>query len=229
MPLPDPFRAFCAVPLEEGAAAALEEAARGLLAGPPVESGGWRVVPAGRIHLTLKFLGDSPAGLRGDLGTLLREAARGTAPFAVSFGGWVPIPGPRDPRVLAVGVSDPAGSLRRLAAALEEGAAALGFPRESRPFLGHATVARRRRRGGGRRGGGARAAGTVPLPASGREDGPAGPGERPLASQKVGRIVLMKSELGPGGPTYEVLETLNAEVARRYRDGIVSISDVLER
>lgn len=191
----DTFRAFYAVPLDPASARGLAEAARAAVAAPG--EAGWRVVPAERIHLTLKFLGDTPLRLVPDLGAALRGAAAAVAPFPLSFGGWHRLPGPRDPRVLAAGVSDPTGSLPRLASLLEERAAALGFPRESRPFLSHATVARRRpagRRSGGR--------GGVHPPASGM-----GATVMPVVPDMVvRRVVLMKSTLGPDGPAYEVVE-----------------------
>jgi 2'-5' RNA ligase len=184
------FRAFFAVPLDPPVGRALEEAARGLL-GEGAGRAGWRVVPAERIHLTLKFLGDVPWDLAPRLEEALREAAAAVAPTPLSFGGWHLLPGPRDPRVLAVGVSDPAGTLPSLAALLEGLTEALGFPREDRPYLSHATVARRKPGRGGRGGG-------VPPPSSLQGSGT-------LATQPVARVVLMRSELGPDGPAYAVV------------------------
>jgi len=198
------FRAFFAAPieagaaraLEAGAARALEAAARERLAGPGAPAGTWRVTPAERLHVTLRFLGDASRDLVPRLADALREAAAGLRPARVEFAGWVLLPGPRDPKVLAVGVSDPAGTLASLAARLEERASALGFPGEPRKFLAHVTVARR---GRPRR---------VPLPASGVGTEPA---SGPVASQVVDRVVLMESVLGggdargPRGPTYSVV------------------------
>jgi len=169
------FRAFYAVPFDLPAARALEEAARARVG----DSRGWRVTPAARIHLTLKFLGDAALDLVPRLTEALRDAAAVPA-FPVTIGGWVGFPG-----VLSVGVSDPTGSLPRLAAVLADRAEDLGFPRESRPFLPHVTVARNRVR-------------TVPPPAS-RE------GTAVVAEVVVDRVVLMRSTLGPQGPTYAVV------------------------
>ena len=169
------FRAFYAVPFEAAVARTLEEAADARIG----SLRGWRVTPAERIHLTLKFMGDAALDLVPRLTEALREAAA-RDPFPVALRGWVGFPG-----VLSVGVSDPTGSLPRLAAALEARAGSLGFPRESRPFLPHVTVARNRKR-------------TVPPPASGR-------GEDVLAEASIDRIVLMRSTLLPGGPSYAVV------------------------
>jgi 2'-5' RNA ligase len=193
------FRAFFAVPFSPSTAGALEAAAGEWIATPAgAAHGNWRATPAERIHLTLKFLGDAALDLIPRLEEALRAAAGTASPFPLELGGWVLLPGPPehgngDPRVLAVGVSDPTGTLPRLAALLEERAEALGFPREARPFTAHVTVARRRPgRGGRQRGGG------VPPPASGKAD------ER-IATETVGRVVLLRSTLGPEGPTYAVV------------------------
>ena len=189
MPTRDPFRGFVAVPLPGDAAGALAEAARSFLGAPAAPPGDWRVTPADRIHLTLKFLGDTAAAAVPALADALREAARAAGgPVRAVLEGWVLLPGPGDPRVLAAGVSDPAGTLPRMAALVEARAEALGFPREGRPFLAHATVARRR--GRPRRG--------VPPPESRKGAGPAGP-------ILLDRLVLMESVLGPGGPAYAVV------------------------
>lgn len=188
------MRLFIALPLPDEAARALEEAARGHL---PSLKGEWRATPAERIHLTLKFLGDTDPARVPDLEKAIREAAREAGgPIeakAGGEGGWLLLPGRRDARVLAVPLSDPAGRLPALAASVEGWTAALGFPRERRPFLPHATVARRRQPERGRR----RAA--VPPPAS--EGGP------PAMRLRLDRVVLMESVLGPGGPTYAAVAT----------------------
>ena len=187
------FRGFYAVPFDPAAAGALERAARKELEASPED--GWRPVPAERLHITLKFLGDAPTRLLPGLREALCATAGEAAPFPVAFGGWIRLPGPRDPRVFAVEVSDPTGTLPRLAASLEARAESLGFPKEGRPFLCHATVARRR--GGGRRPGRSRrrakSATAVPGPAS-----------TVGVETNLDRIVLMKSTLGPEGPAYEV-------------------------
>jgi 2'-5' RNA ligase len=198
------FRAFFAVPFAPAAAEALEAAARERLAAPDLaEAGGWRATPAERIHLTLKFLGDVPRESAPALEAALGTATAAAAPFPVGLGGWVLLPGRRDPRVLAVGVSDPTGSLPRLSKALEERASSLGFAEEARPFFAHVTVARRRPGRGRARtktggGGAGRGMSGVPPPASGFAEGT-------IVEDTVGRVVLMKSTLGPDGPAYAVV------------------------
>jgi 2'-5' RNA ligase len=194
------LRLFYAVPFDPGVTRALEAAAREALGDAGGPGGDWRVTPAANVHLTLRFLGDTPADRVPALEEGLRAAAAGAAPFRVEVGGWHLLPGPRDPRVLAVGLSDPTGTLPRLASFLEERAVAFGYAPEGRGFLAHATVARRkggRRPGRGRRPG-PRSGGAVTLRSSSSGTGC-------LATQTVGRIALLASALRPEGPVYTVV------------------------
>ena len=236
----DTFRAFFAAPLAPpvaggggggGGGGGAGAAGGGRRPPPPpgpvcsVPTARWRVVPARLLHVTLRFLGDTAVELRPALAEALRKAARGVDPFPVSFRGWHLLPSPRDPRVLAVGVSDPSGTLPLLAAALEASARALGFPPENRPFLSHVTIARRKAGGRGGRGRGGSRGDSVHPPASGFL---AGDHDAPtdLATCQVdpmtvdgitvdgitvdgitvNRITLVRSTLHPDGPLYEILE-----------------------
>jgi 2'-5' RNA ligase len=203
------FRAFFAVPLAPTAAATVEEAVRERIAMPDLEvEGGWKVVPAERLHVTLRFLGETPVESTARLEGALREATAGVAAFPVRLSQWTLLPGIRAPRVLTLCVSDPTCSLLSLAEALEARARALGFPKEDRPFLPHVTVARRRKGHSRGRGGHAQArrgdcCRRRPPPASGMET------DKAFVADTVGRVVLMKSTLGPAksgeGPSYAVV------------------------
>ena len=185
------FRAFYACPLEGEAARSLIAVAQGRIG----EGRGWRVVPEERLHLTLRFLGDTPLDLVPRLTEALRDGAAAMGPFPIEMGGWKTFRG-----ALALGVSDPTGSLPRLAAGLEERAVALGFPPEPRAFLPHVTVARARNQARG-----------VPPLASRKT-------EEPPVRTMVDRIVLMRSTLGPKGPAYAVVaEAELAETATPSR------------
>jgi 2'-5' RNA ligase len=90
--------------------------------------------------------------------------------------------------VLWLGLRDSSGSLARLQTALEDECAAQGFKREERPFHPHITLARLRS-----------SAGTRELAAFHKEIG------FPAMELPVKEIVLMRSELGPGGSRYTAL------------------------
>lgn len=151
-----------------------------------------RWVPPENIHLTLKFLGEIPAGHVASIGEALQAAARGRAPFALDAAGVGVFPGLRRPRVIWVGLADREGLLARLQAEVEERLYALRFPREPGRFRGHLTIGRFRAEG---------SPGPVAEAAarwSGRMIGP-------LA---VRELVLFQSTLRPEGAEYTALAHL---------------------
>lgn len=99
------------------------------------------VRPAG-IHLTLKFLGDTPAEQVEEVKAALAGAVTGVGPFPVMVGGLGCFPNTRRPRVVWVGLDEPTGALKRLRDAVEAHVAPLGFPTETRPFSPHLTLGR---------------------------------------------------------------------------------------
>lgn len=100
-----------------------------------------RWVTPDNTHLTLRFLGDTPAGRCPDLIKALRGLCRSVPPFDLRLGTLLYLPNPARTRVVAVGVqcSKP---LDRLAVDIETAVTRLGFKPEPRPFMGHITVAR---------------------------------------------------------------------------------------
>jgi len=96
-------------------------------------------------HVTLHFLGETPASRAADAAAAVRDAAARCAPPALSLAGPGTF-GPADaPRVLWCGVAEPpaqAGRLAALHAALAERLAAAGFALEARPLRPHVTLAR---------------------------------------------------------------------------------------
>ncbi len=103
-----------------------------------------RWVQADALHLTLKFLGEVPEERAGEIESALDAAAAGYAPFELELRGLGGFPNLANPRVVWVGVHAPP-ELARLAAAVEEAMADLGFPREGRAFTPHLTLGRAER------------------------------------------------------------------------------------
>lgn len=135
-----PLRLFVALDLPAGAKAALA-ATMGQLQSVIPAGVRW-VNPAG-IHLTLKFLGDTEAGLVTPLLTALREAAAGDAmPFPLHLDGLGVFPNYREPRGIYAGVDGDLDSLVRAQRQVEQAITQLGFPREKRPFRPHLTLGR---------------------------------------------------------------------------------------
>ncbi len=99
------------------------------------------VRPAG-LHLTLRFLGQTPRGRLAAVGAVMRATASRHRPFAVEIGGGGAFPTLRRPRVLWLGVRAGSSDLAALAADLERGLEPLGWPPEGRPYAAHLTLAR---------------------------------------------------------------------------------------
>ena len=101
------------------------------------------VAPA-KLHLTLKFLGETESTRIPAIFDAMAEVARAhpreTGPLEICSAGV--FPDARHPRVLWLDVRDPGAWLAPLAASLEQVLASLGFERERRPFVTHLTVAR---------------------------------------------------------------------------------------
>ena len=142
------------------------------------------------IHLTLKFLGDTPAERVPAIREALRAPAVATAPFHLALGGLGTF-GNRRPRVVWQDITGDVGPLKELREAVEELFVAMGFPPEERDYSPHLTLAR------------------VPQPP------PGGTAERieaalaavapPQAEFDVTEFVLMRSILDRAGAVYQRL------------------------
>lgn len=140
------------------------------------------------LHLTLKFLGEVEAIRLDALHHVAEVAAAALTPFELTIEGTGTFPTRGAARVLWLGVRDDAGQLSRLQFRLDKEGVYVGFPRESKPFRPHLTLARLRAD--------PRAETVRGLSEAHRRE-PFGP----LAFE-VSDFVLMRSELGPGGSRY---------------------------
>ncbi len=179
------MRLFIAINLPQEERARLDREVQALRAARlPV-----RWVAADALHLTLKFLGEVPDGRVGEVETVTTAVAARFTPFRLELSGLGAFPNPRNPRVVWVGVQAPP-ELARLAGALEEAMAGLGFPRESRPFSPPLTLGRAERD--------ARAGDFRALPALVAQFGF-------RAAVEARSADLMRSQLSPRGARYERL------------------------
>jgi 2'-5' RNA ligase len=138
------IRTFIAVELDEelqNNLRRLQERLRGQVAPRSV-----RWVRSEGIHLTLKFLGDTPLSKLDEIKTALARAAAEVGSFTFTVGGVGCFPNLRRPRVAYVGLQEPTGKLARLRDAVEAHVAPLGFPTERRRFSPHLTLGRVQRR-----------------------------------------------------------------------------------
>jgi 2'-5' RNA ligase len=96
------------------------------------------------MHLTLKFLGDTPVDRVPDVKNSLEQAASSTGKFSIKIGRTGCFPSFRDPRICWVGLSGELRRLEQLQGRVEGGLVALGFDREDRVFKPHVTIGRTR-------------------------------------------------------------------------------------
>jgi len=193
---PKPLRVFCAVELPDGLRARVAERAQRLRSEFPDARASWEKPE--KMHVTLKFLGDVEHARVEALSSAAARSAARVEPFELTIEEPGTFPPHGQPRVLWLGIVDASGSLSLMHRSLETECAAVGFPREPRVFKPHLTLARVRSPQGARE-----------LAAAHRET--------PFEPQrfKVSELVVMRSELGPGGSRYTPLS--------RHRLGGVSV------
>lgn len=98
-------------------------------------------VSADHLHLTLKFLGETPEPQITQIGEIVSQAAAHTAAFELRMVGLGAFPNVHRPGVILAGI-EAADTLHTLATTLESNLEPLGFRRESREFHPHLTLAR---------------------------------------------------------------------------------------
>ncbi|MGI8918604.1 MAG: RNA 2',3'-cyclic phosphodiesterase [Pyrinomonadaceae bacterium] len=144
----DSWRVFCAIELPRQTRLRLLSHIEKLQARVPELPASWS--RESNIHLTLKFLGETPQQLVRKLDSALTRAIKGIPPFPILISGSGVFPRPRDPRVLWVGISDLERQLANLHSRIEAENEQEGFAREARQFHPHLTLARLRTREGAR-------------------------------------------------------------------------------
>ncbi len=142
------WRVFCAIELPRQTRIRLLSQIEKLQTLAPEVRASWS--RESNIHLTLKFLGETPQPQLRKFDSAMSRAVKGFSPFPILISGSGVFPGPRDPRVLWVGISDPEGGLANLHLQIEIEGEREGFTREARQFHPHLTLARLRTREGAR-------------------------------------------------------------------------------
>jgi len=144
-------------------------------------------------HLTLAFLGETPAQRADQAVAAMSRAAEGLQPFEIAFGGVGAFSGWGCPRVLWLGVRRGEEPMMRLAQGLRKELERRGFGFEERPFRTHLTLCRLREAG--------------PAPQGLREAAErwgASP-EWDGAAMTVSSMDLLESRLTPSGPVYTLV------------------------
>jgi 2'-5' RNA ligase len=189
-------RIFIAIELAAGVRRWLGDARALLVERTPPGSVRW--VDPGSIHLTLKFLGETPVRRTGEIRAVMDNLIRSFRPFPLTAEGLGCFPNTARPRVVWAGIRG-GSSLADLQKRLEEELERIGFPAERRAFSPHLTLGRVKDGVAGARleeiG---RAVETVSLGST--------------AGMDVKDVCLFKSVLRPGGAEYSILHrtTLNS-------------------
>jgi 2'-5' RNA ligase len=182
------IRLFIAVDVPQDVCTALADIARRLNAHWP--AGAVRWTPAGKQHLTLRFLGATAPTRVPTVTAALDELVAAESPFVLRLEGTGTFPQTGSARVLWVGLCDDDGCRRLLALQrrLEERVQKLGWQAESRSYHPHLTLGRLRRQ--------------TPAPVGDWKQHMPEPTVVP-----VDELVLMRSDLQDSGPQYTNLHT----------------------
>ena len=97
------------------------------------------------IHLTLKFMGNIPAGMVDRVLADLPTVTAKFSPFKVGISGFGAFPNLRQPRVLWAGLDGDLAILASMQLAVDDAVGNLGLPKEQRDFSPHLTLGRVRR------------------------------------------------------------------------------------
>jgi 2'-5' RNA ligase len=180
------IRTFIALDMQAEVKAALEKYVQ------PLKSLRGRIswVKPENLHLTLKFLGDTPANRLEEIAAALQEAAATVEPFSATVASSGVFPNAEYPRVLWIGLDEKSGALLKLAKAIDERMQQFGFAKEKRLFAPHLTIGRAK---------------DTRIPEIVRALL-----EKPFAAMPATfhEIIFMKSELHPSGSIYTPLRKL---------------------
>lgn len=193
--IPHPLlRVFCAIELPEEVRARAADRIRRLREAVPEARASWERME--KLHITLKFVGEIAPERVEVLSGAATRAVQTIQPFMLTLSGAGAFPPRGIPRILWLGIEDHSGALSQLHSQLEDECAAAGFAREKRSFHPHLTLARIR--------------------------APQGARELARLHQEivfepikfdVTNLVVMRSELGPGGSRYTLISRHELGVA----------------
>ena len=97
------------------------------------------------LHLTVKFLGDTPQSLIPDIQSKLQIISKEQLLFSVEVVGTGCFPNTSNPRILWLGLNNPSGELNKLQQDVEDVMVEFGFSKDQHPFKPHLTIGRIKR------------------------------------------------------------------------------------
>ena len=145
------------------------------------------------LHITLKFLGFTPADKIPDIFGALKPLLSCINPFLLNLKGVGAFPEGSSPRVVWVGVEDGKGDISNLQKKIEEALEKLNFSRENREYKPHLTIGRFK---------GRKNAASLERRITAKHASAFG-------EMAVRTIDIVRSDLGPEGPAYTVLHKID--------------------
>ena len=143
------------------------------------------------LHLTLKFLGNTPEEGLPEISGSLTSIVSSYKPFTIKICGTGIFPNRKNPRVVWVGVQDSA-IMKDLKSEIEKSMSAFGYEEENKEFTPHLTLGRVHSHKG-----------MISLMNElSKFEG------KDFGTMDVNGILLIKSELRPKGPEYTCLKDL---------------------
>jgi len=140
---PQTIRAFVALDLDAVSVRRVARVADRLRMGSGAPSASW--TPPGKMHVTVKFLGNVSVDAISPIGRALDRLVAGKRAPRLGTFRLGAFPSVEEAEVVVAELEDPSGDLRKLAAALDKIASKHGVAPESRPFRPHVTLARLKR------------------------------------------------------------------------------------
>ena len=144
-----------------------------------------------KLHCTLVFLGETDDSALVTIHETVRQSCAGFAPITVAYRGIGYFPDNRRPRIVWAGIEDPRGELGRLQETIASDLAVAGHPGDDKPFHPHITLGRVK---------GLRNINRLTTIAESCTF------EHP--SVTVREIVIVRSDLRPGGSVYTILRSI---------------------
>lgn len=158
-----------------------------------------------KVHLTLRFLGETEDRQRQQIGLILQEIAQDQPPFDLHLTGIGVFPNWPRMRVLWVGVGGEVERLKQLQAKVESAAREGGFAAEENSFSPHITLARVDRNAANQQ---------VRTMGEFLRSWAQTRGNRTWGSWRVDELIHMQSELRPSGAIYTPLRHHPFKAAR---------------
>lgn len=134
------FRLFIALELPPAVQSALETPLQTIQSIPGSKAVRW--TPLKNIHLTLKFLGDTPDTQVDEIQAAIESAGKDIPALDLTIQGIGVFPNPKRPRIVWLGLEDHSKQLKMLQRNIEQQMELLGFAPEQRSFSPHLTVGR---------------------------------------------------------------------------------------